>query len=70
MLAFQWEFIDSKLKKMQGIWRTFSLASLFFIQGFGWYGNKEGNYSRHFMLDFPQFMAFPSSDYDLSMNNK
>ena len=45
------------------------LAPLFITNSFGWYGNKEGNYSIYFMLDF-SFTAIPSEDYCLSLKDK
>ena len=70
MLSLHWEYIDDKLEKIQGILWTFMLEHLFFIQSFGQYGNKEGDNSRHFVLDFTLFMAVPSQDYYLSIDNK
>ena len=41
-----------------------------FTNMFGWYRSKEGNYSRHSMLDFILFMAIKSEDYYLSTKDK
>ena len=40
-----------------------------FTNRFGQYGNKEGIYSRHFMLNFPLLMGVPSEYYYLSAKN-
>ena len=33
-----------------------------FTKQIGWYGNKEGIYRRHYMLDFRLFMAVNSAN--------
>ena len=70
MLYFHWEFIDSKLSKIQGILQTSMLSPLLLTHIFGCYEKKEGNNSRHFMFDFPLFMVFTSADSYLSTNYK
>ena len=55
------------IRKTQGILLTIMLAYLSFINSFGWYGSKEGNYSRHSMLDFTLCLVVTPEDYYLSM---
>ena len=45
------------------------LAPLFFTNIFGQCGNKEGNYIRYSMLDFPLFMVVPSEYSYSTMEN-
>ena len=40
MLGVQWNCVGSKLKKIQGKFQIFMLASFSFTNMFGWYGNE------------------------------
>ena len=50
--------------------KTIMVATLFYTKSFDWYGNKGGSYNRHYMLDFPLFMAVPSAYYHLTTEDK
>ena len=70
MLDFCGESIDSKLKKIQGIPQTFMLANLLFTKVFFSIERQKYFNSRHYMLDFPLFMAVTLANYYLLEKDK
>ena len=69
MLAFQWECVDSELKKIQGIFQTIMLGSLHFKKKY-FPDTKKEIYSRNAMFDFPLIMEAISTYSCSFMNDK
>ena len=64
------EFNNYTLNNIQGTLQTVMLATSLFPNICGECRKKIGNYSRQYTIYFQLFMAVPSSDYYLSINNK